>query len=71
MVYIFIAQLIIGLLLYGRGWWHSAFGAGTEDEPNQKQLFVTVRGYLINLTAFSNMALGLALIAIAVVGLAL
>lgn len=69
MTFIFIAQILLGLLLYGRGWWHAAFAPGTEDEPNQKQLFITVRGYTINLTSSSNIGLGLAFIVIGIVGL--
>lgn len=66
---VFVAQLIIGLVIYGRGWWHAAFAPGTEEEPNLKQLYIVLRGYTVNLSALANGGLGLALIAVAIVGL--
>lgn len=71
MVFVFIAQIVIGLLLYGRGWWHGAFNGGTEEEPNKRELFVTLRGYELNITSLGNIALGLALIVAGIIGLVL
>lgn len=71
MAAIFIAQIIIGLFLYGRGWWHGAFSSGTEDEPNKRELFTVIRGYEINVTSIGNILIGLALIVIGIVGLVL
>lgn len=69
MMYVFIAQIIIGLLIYGRGWWHGAFSAGTEEQPNTRQLYTVVRGYEVNVTSVGNILLGLALIATGIIGL--
>lgn len=71
MVFVFIAQIIIGLFLYGRGWWHGAFSAGTEEEPNKRELFTIVRGYELNITSLGNITIGLALIVIGIIGLVL
>lgn len=71
MVAVFIAQIVIGLVLYGRGWWHGAFSAGTEDEPNKRELFTVIRGYEINVTSIGNILVGLALTVIGIVGLVL
>lgn len=71
MAVVFAAQIIIGLFIYGRGWWHGAFGKGDESEPNKTQLYITVRGYDVNLSAFGNVALGLALIVSGIAGLVL
>lgn len=71
MVFIFIAQIIIGLLLYGRGWWHGAFSSGTEEEPNKRELYTQIKGYEINVTSIGNIVIGLALVIIGIVGLVL
>lgn len=71
MVAVFITQIVIGLIIYGRGWWHGAFNGGTEDEPNKRELFITVRGYELNITSLGNIAIGLALIVIGILGLTL
>jgi hypothetical protein len=71
MTFIFIAQIIIGLLLYGRGWWHGAFSSGTEEAPNTRELFTVIRGYEINVTSIGNIVIGLALVIIGIVGLVL
>lgn len=70
LIIIFLTQIIVGLTIYGRGWWHAAFAAPTEEVPNTKQLFIEVRGYNLNLTAFANGLLGLLLIATGIYGLA-
>lgn len=66
MTIVFISQIIIGLLIYGRGWWHGAFAPGKD---NKVQLFMAVRGYQVNLTALGNVGLGLALVVIGISGL--
>lgn len=71
MLYIFIAQIVIGLIVYGRGWWHGAFSSGTDEEPNKRELFTVIRGYEINVTSMGNILVGLALIVIGIVGIAL
>lgn len=71
MIYVFIAQIVIGLLIYGRGWWHMAFDSGTEEQPNTRQLFTVIRNREINVSAVGNMALGLGLIVSGIIGLVL